>query len=1232
MGTLVDVLATRAAETPELLAYTYLSETGAETLTYRELYDRATGLAGTVAATGEPGDRVLVPSAFGPSFVSAFFGCLLAGRIPVPVANTGGAVARDCGATTVLSPAPVQGDLTWLASDEPGPPIDRPVHPGTDDIALLQYTSGSTRAPRGVVVTHANLMHNLDAIARAFGTEPDHRGVFWLPPHHDMGLVGGLLTAIHTGCPVTLTSPTAFLRDPLVWLRAIAANGRVISGGPNFCYEHAVRKVAPSDVARLDLSRWDVAFVGAEPVNPAVLDRFADHFAPAGFRPSSFLPCYGLAEATLLVTAAAKGAGVRTADGVVSCGTGPGVALVGADGRRVAPGDTGEIWVTGPSVTSGYWHGETFRATLPGEPGTYLRTGDLGFERDGELHVTGRRKELVVVRGRNIVPQDVEWSVEAHHPRLRSGSCAAVGVTVDGEERLAVLVEAARPTADLETSVRQVIARDHGIDVHRVVVLRPGQLPRTTSGKLQRGKAAALVTSDAGATVGALPYARSRGRRPTHPTSGGADQVLRWLADKLGVPADTLDAAQPLTALGVDSVRAAELTTYVAREFGHTIPAQRLFDGLTVEELAADLGEPAPPAPVASTPVELSLFCYAHDVDGGRHGLFLECARFADQHGFHAIWAPDRRFPRFPGPFPNPAVLGAALASTTTRLRIRAASAGRDPVGQAQEWSVVDNLAQGRVDLAFADDDPTGVDQARRLWRGTPWILCQGDTDRFAAAGAAGANVLTALLLTDVEKLRAKIDAYRAAHPERGHVTLLVRAPANRLRAAEQFERLAAAGADEIACLVDLGRPRDEILPELRGLAKLVRQADDLEAGVRSRLTRQAGGGVLDRARDFDLADRLSDAGLMPFYPDLTDSDGPTVEHAGRRLIMLGANNYLGLTADKRVREATAAAALAEGPSVSGSRLLNGSTPAQRDLERALARFVGRQDALVFTTGYQANLGLLSAFMGEGTVLVADEECHASAHDGVAIGGGRLVPFRHNDAADLDRRLTDRAGATMVMVDGVYSMSGDLAPLAELRAVCDRHGVPLAVDDAHGLGMAGAHGRGVEEELGVPGCADVLTGTFSKSLASVGGWLAGPAEVVNWVRYNARPMLFSAAISPPAVAAAAAALDILTAEPERVTRVRELADHWRSGLTELGFDTGTSRTAVVPVHVGDELTCLRFARGLVDAGVYANCVLAPAVPANRAMIRTTVSAAHETHHLDTALAAFASVGREVGVV
>ncbi|HEX6358379.1 aminotransferase class I/II-fold pyridoxal phosphate-dependent enzyme [Actinophytocola sp.] len=939
--TLVDVLVARAEQTPDRPAYTYLT---GETLDYGELYRRAATIAFTVASATAPGDRVLVPSVFGPPFVTAFFGCLLAARIPVPAAYTSSAagtaaftaLAADCDATAVLAPEAYcleHGTLTRLVSDAPGEPIAEPVRPGGDDIAFLQYTSGTTRSPRGVAVSHANLMHNLDAIAHAFGAEPDHHVVSWLPPHHGMGLVGALLAPVHTGCPVTLMSPTAFLRDPLAWLRTVAESGRAVSGGPNLCYEHAVRKVAPADVEDLDLSRWDVALVGAEPVNPAVLDRFARHFAPAGFRPESFLPCHGLAESTLLVSAAHK-----------------------------------------------------------------------------------------------------------------------------------------------------------------------------------------------------------------------------------------------------------ELTT----------------------------AEPAP-----ATNVRLSLFCFASDPeDTGKHALFLECARFADERGFHAIWVPERNFPRFGGPFPTPAVLGAALATTTSRLRIRPGSVvvpDRDAVSTAQEWTVVDNLSHGRVDLAFAAEYQhellAGARKVRRMWRGGPWLLCVGGTDRFAQAGAAGAHVLTPLSFQDTAKLGTKIAAYRnarAAHGhDPGHFTVLLDLRASSGMAthvAARVERLAAAGVDELACLVDLSTPRDEVLAELAHLAEL------LPAPAATRH-----GDVFAKAREFDRTRQVTDADLMPFHP---------VEHAGRELIMLGANDYLGLTADPRVREATAAAALAQGVS-----RLNSSTPAQRDLERALARFVGRQDALLFATGYEVNIGLLSAFLRPGTVLVADEECHACVYDGVAVGGGRFVQFRHNDVADLDQKLATAGAPAMVMVDGVYSMSGDLAPLRELREICDRHGVPLAVDDAHGLGTAGPTGRGVEEELGVLGCADVLTGTLSESLASVGGWLAGPADLVDYVRFHGR---FSSAIAPPAVAAAAAALEILAAEPDRVAKLRELTAYWRAGLSALGFDTGTAGTTVVPVNIGDELVCRQFARRLLDSGVHADCVLPPAVPANHALIRTTVTAAHEKHHLDRALEVFAEAGRELG--
>ncbi|MGH3855694.1 MAG: aminotransferase class I/II-fold pyridoxal phosphate-dependent enzyme [Pseudonocardiaceae bacterium] len=393
-------------------------------------------------------------------------------------------------------------------------------------------------------------------------------------------------------------------------------------------------------------------------------------------------------------------------------------------------------------------------------------------------------------------------------------------------------------------------------------------------------------------------------------------------------------------------------------------------------------------------------------------------------------------------------------------------------------------------------------------------------------------------------------------------------------------------------------------------------------------------GGVLQKAKDFDLTQRLDEIDLLPFYRQLTRNEGATCVYRGRTLVMLGSNNYLGLTADSRVREAAAEAARLDGPSLTGSRLLNGSTPAQSDLERGLAAFLGRQDALLFTTGYQANIGLLSAIMGDGTTLVADDECHASIYDGAAVGRCRVIQFRHNDVADLDRRLTDELGETpgMVMVDGVYSMSGDLAPLDEIRDVCTRHGVPLAVDDAHGLGMVGKTGRGIEEEIGDGRCADILTGTFSKSLASIGGWVAGDKYLVEWIRYHGRPMLFSAAIPPPAVAAAAAALNILISEPWRIQRIQEQAAYWRAGLMRLGFNVGRSRTAIVPVITGDEMTCIRFSKGLLDAGVYTNCVVAPATPPNRALIRTSITAIHEKHHLDTALEIFEAVGYAHGII
>jgi 8-amino-7-oxononanoate synthase len=856
-------------------------------------------------------------------------------------------------------------------------------------------------------------------------------------------------------------------------------------------------------------------------------------------------------------------------------------------------------------------------------------------------------------------------------------------------------------------------------------------------------------------------------------------RLREWVAHRLGTDLGSVDPDTELTAMGLDSVKAAELIELVAQEHGTELSIEDLFNGLTIGEIVrrADKHE-APDRPQttirqsAEPPpaMDFSLFFFASEAQRSateRYRLFLDCAKFADRNGFSAVWSPERHFHTFGGLFPNPSVVGAAVAASTERIRIRAGSVVlplHDPVRVAEEWAVVDNISGGRVDIAFATgwspDDfvlapgeyevreqrlTEGIGTVRKLWRGGTvslpngqgkridvrtfpppvqpdlpvWVTCSGGVERFREAGALGANVITALLFQNMDELHTKIAEYRRARADNGHdpqagqVTLMlhtfigtdeqavrdaVEAPfkeylADSVRlwrrgsteldtlpegqregvlnyAFERYYRTSALfgtpdsamafvrdaariGVTELACLVDFGLPDADVL---RGLASLdemrqrcavapapgevARPTEDrapdaaLDTLVRDRHAnaREHRGGVLRKARDFDLSGQLRARNLLPFYRPLSGA-GPVYAAGGREIIMLGSNDYLGLTADPRVRAAASAAVLAGGTSMSGSRLQNGSTPEHDALEAKLATFLGRADALVFTTGYQANIGLISAVMGEGTVLLVDDECHASVYDGAGVSRCRVVGFRHNDATDLARRLDSCADQpAMVMVDGVYSMSGDLAPLDELRAVCDRYDVPLAVDDAHGLGAVGATGRGIEESAGLPGAADVLTGTFSKSLASIGGWVAADEYLIEWIRYHGRSMIFSAAAPPGALAAADAALDILIDEPERVRRTGALADYWRAELARLGFVVGAGRTAIVPVVIGDDLKCLTFAADLFELGVNVNCVVAPAVPANKALLRTSVMATHEERHLDQALERFATVGRRLGVI
>ena len=378
---------------------------------------------------------------------------------------------------------------------------------------------------------------------------------------------------------------------------------------------------------------------------------------------------------------------------------------------------------------------------------------------------------------------------------------------------------------------------------------------------------------------------------------------------------------------------------------------------------------------------------------------------------------------------------------------------------------------------------------------------------------------------------------------------------------------------------------------------------------------------------------RAKELGVYPFFIPLDHAEGNEIVIDGRRLIMLGSNNYLGLTMHPAVREAAVKAIRDFGTSCTGSRFLNGTLALHYELEERLAAFLGKEEALVFSTGYQTNLGVFSALLGRGDLVICDKENHASIVDGCRLSFGKMRRYDHNDMEDLKRVLEacpDDAGM-LLATDGVFSMSGDLAPLPEIVALCEETGTRILVDDAHGIGVVGG-GRGTAHLYGVEDRVDLLLGTFSKSLASIGGYIAGDTTTIHWIRHLARSLIFSASLPAPNVAAALASLDIIEKEPERVDQVNAVADRLRSGLQELGFDVGRSVTPIIPVFIGDSMDALKAWRILYDAGVYVNVAIPPAVPAGQSLLRTSVMATHTDEHIEKVLEAFAAFGKAMGLI
>jgi acyl-CoA synthetase (AMP-forming)/AMP-acid ligase II len=546
-----ELLAYRAQTTPYQLAFRFLPSESDEppTRTYSELDARASQIAHYLSERVEPGERALLLFPSGLEFVEALFGCLYAGVVAVPLHPPLGTsmlwrlqeIAMDArpaiGLTTQAmlqrirrraDATPALAALEWFVSEDISggkPPGAR--RASMPELAMLQYTSGSTGTPKGVMLTHANLIENAAQVHVAFGSpqRSTDNMVCWLPPFHDMGLMSGVLGPIFSDIEATLIAPTAFAQHPVRWLEVITRFGATLSGAPNFGYDLCTQRISEKERSKLNLSTWRVAFCGAEPIRYATLRKFAEEFSPCGFRMESFLPCYGLAEATVAVTASRESAPVTltlSAESLqegqvvesaiqghqlVACGRPiPGVRVLIVDAERRSPcppHHVGEVWVQGANVAKGYWYQpeltrEVFAATLADtNEERFLRSGDLGFMYDGRLFVTGRAKDMIIVRGLNYYPQDIEASAEQSHAALVRGGVAAFSIDDDTGERLIVVQEVQRTARNevdgICNAIRAAVTQDHGISPWAVLLVSQGRLPKTTSGKIRRNACRSML-------------------------------------------------------------------------------------------------------------------------------------------------------------------------------------------------------------------------------------------------------------------------------------------------------------------------------------------------------------------------------------------------------------------------------------------------------------------------------------------------------------------------------------------------------------------------------------------------------------------------------------------------------------------------------------------------------------------------------------------------------------------